>query len=232
VIRANFPYNPLTMLFNFFKAMARSGQWLGLGALLAALPFSATASSVTVDFDISLGAQTGSGNFTYDPSLVLSDSYGNYVNASNNGLQAFNLSYDSENYSITNALDAPTLPSVFLPGNAFPPAAPAGDYGFLAIWVVPGSVSGGEESLIGVGRGEQAFLLTNVVASTISFTGSGSSTTFDVCPIVDNVKSCPDLGVTVGTITNESVAPEPSLLTLTGLGLTGLWFARRRKAVQ
>jgi hypothetical protein len=228
VTGVNFPYNRFTMRCTSVQMLSRSVRWLGLGVLLAALPLSLPASIVTVDFGITLGAMTGTGNFTYDSTLALTDVYGSYVNASNTGLQAFNLTYNGHTYTMADSLDAPILPTVFLPGNTYPPSVPPGDFGFLAVWVVPGSVSGPYESLIGVGRGVPAFLLTNVVTSTVSFTGSGSSETFHVCTIVDSVKPCPDLGVTTGTVTSEAVTPEPALFPIIGLGIAGLWFARRK----
>jgi len=231
VSSVDFSYNRSTMRLISVQVLIKSARWLVLGALLAALPLAVTAGPVTVDFGISLGGMTGTGNFTYNPSLAATDFYGGYTNQPN-GLSSFNLTYDGNTYSMSEALDYPTLPTVFLPGNSFPPSAPPGDFGFLAVWVVPGSISGGDESLIGVGRGVPAFLLTNVVASTVSFGGSGSSVIFDVCPTVGEVRSCPDLHVTAGTITSESVTPEPALLPFTLLGIAGLWFARRRKAIR
>ncbi|MGP0074068.1 MAG: PEP-CTERM sorting domain-containing protein [Bryobacteraceae bacterium] len=189
---------------------------LGIGALLAALPFLATASPVVEDFTFNIGGTPGTGEVTFDPSHALTDAYGPYVNASP-GLTEFDLSFESDNYTISDALAA----EVFLPGNDYNNTIAAGHYAVFGFWVVPGSESGGFESLIGVTREGKTFLLTGVEASTISFGGSGSSLTLQVCPAGD----CPNYQVTMGSIT-----PEPSLLPLSALGLAGLWFARRRRA--
>ncbi len=220
------------MLLSYYvKAMTRSARWLTMGVLVAALPFTVAASIVTVDFSTSIGA---SGNFTVNnsPSDLLTDSYGSSVTESSGGLESFNLSYGGNNYDLAEALDA----AVFLPGNTYPPSASAGEYGFLAVWVVDGSVSGNFESLVGVGRGVGAFLLTNVLSSSVGFGYDShddpSSLTLGVCPTTPTV-TCPNIRVTEGSITGQSVvSPEPTLLPLVGLGLAGLWFVRRRKAIQ
>ena len=68
----------------------------------------------------------------------------------------------------------------------------------------------------------RAFYLTGVDLASFTYQGSGSSQSFFVCPTGD----CPNLTVATGVVT-----PEPGLLPLTALGLAGLWFARRRKAI-
>jgi PEP-CTERM motif len=217
------------------KVMIKSARWLGLGALLAALPFSLGASIVTVDFSLILNSIPGSGSFSYDSTKVGTDFYGQYANAAN-GLDSFELDYNGKTYTMSQAL--PTLPIVFLPGNTYEGSVPPGDFSFLAAWIIPGSVSGSNEDVIGLGRQLSAFEFDNVVSPNISTeeakSGDPSSLTLDACPLSEpgNVKSCPDLVVSTGSITGESVVPEPAALPLAAVGLAGLWFARRRKVAQ
>ena len=190
---------------------------LGIGALLAAVPFSATASPVVEDFSFNIGGTPGTGEVTFDPSDALTDAYGPYVNAPP-GLTEFDLSFGGNSYTLSEALAA----EVFLPGNDYNNTIAPGHYGVFAYWVVPGSDVGGFESLIGVDRRGHTYLLTGVDASTVSFNSSGSSLTVEVC---ETNGDCPNFHVTMG-----SIAPEPSLLPLSALGLAGLWFVRRRRA--
>jgi hypothetical protein len=205
-----------------FYLIIRSARWLGLATLLvAALPLSVAASSVTEDFTFSIAGINGTGEVTFDPADALSDASGPYVDAVQ-GLTEFDLSYNGiSSYDLGNALAA----EVFLPGNDYNgPAIPAGEFAVFGYWAVPGSDVGGFESLIGVDRHGNAFLLNGVNDSSISFSGSGSSLTLQVCP---SSRDCPDFSYTKGAVT-----PEPSLVPLTALALAGLWFARRRKSVQ
>lgn len=210
------------------KAMARPARLLGLGVLLAAMPFYLTADTVTVDFGLSLNSIDGSGSFTYDTTPVTTDFAGSYVDVADGNLESFSLSYNGGTYDLANSLDAPTLPTVFLPGNT---TIPAGlQYGFLGFWVVSGtctpsgpagSYSCADATILGLGRhNSEVFLVTD--ASSISINNTGSELNYDIIGTAAGT----------GTITSESVVtPEPSFLTLTALGLAGLWFARRRKVV-
>jgi hypothetical protein len=198
--------------------MQRSLRCLGVGILLAALPFALSASPVTEDFTFNLAGLPGTGEVTFDPSLAASDSFGPYNDAAH-GLTEFDLSYNGvSSYDLANALAA----EVFLPTNHYNNTIPAGQYGVLGVWVVPGTLDvNGFESLIEVDRRGFVFLLTGVDASSVSFGGSGSSLTLQVCT---STADCPNF-----TATKGEVAPEPVLLPLTGAGLAGLWFARRRR---
>src|ERR1700678_1254044 len=100
---------------SFGKKLVRSGGWLGGALLLAVVSLSLRASTVTVDFGITLNGLSGTGEFVYDPSLAVADSGGQYVNGA--GLESFDLTYDLNNYTLADALDAPALPEVTLPGN-------------------------------------------------------------------------------------------------------------------
>jgi hypothetical protein len=199
--------------FRSVEGLIRSARWLGLGALLAALPLSVTAASVTEDFSVSLDGLPGTIQFTYDPLPAdeLHDADGYYVDAGN-GLDSFQLTYNSVTYSLTTPPGQILLsPTVFLPGNS---TIPAGDtYAFLAVWLISGSIADGNATIIGVGRDPGAFMATDVSAFDVF--GSGSTLLYGI-----------DGNVTAGTIT-----PEPVLFPVTALGLAGLWFARRRKAI-
>ena len=217
------------------KVLSNSARCLGLGTLLAALSFSAAASTVTVDFGITLNSLNGTGQFTYDPSLVsTAGGLGPYADAAD-GLESFSLTYDGKTYTDTSAnlLDAPTLPTVFLPGNTT--IQHGLQYEFFGLWVVSGSCTGssgsytctgpgglGDATILGLGRGTEAFLVSGVTSASISF--SGSDLTY-------NLGSAPDITEITGTVGSEAVVtPEPSLFVLTVFGIAGLWLARRRKA--
>lgn len=219
------------------KVIAKLFRWLGTGTLLAALPFAVSASTVTVDYGISLNGLAGTGEFTYDPTLVsTAGGLGSYADAAD-GLQSFSLTYNGTTYTNTSAdlLDGPTLPAVFLPGNLT--IQHGLQYEFFALWVVSGSCTGtggsysctgpggvGDATILGVGRSTEAFLATGVTSANISYTGSD---------LVYNLGASPDISEITGTVTSESVmaAPEPSLFFLTALGLAGLCCVRRRKSI-
>lgn len=208
---------------------------LCLGAITLLMPLIATASTVTVDFSFSLGGTNGSGEVMFDPTLATSDADGPFANNAN-GLTEFDLTYNGHTYTMGDALDFPTAPEVFLPGNSYHNTIPAGQIGLFGFWVVPGTDTGGFESLIGINRLGQVKLYTGVEDSTVSFLNNptqdpgstldnpGSSLTIGVCP---TQADCPNFTQTVGSVT-----PEPALIPLMSLGLVGLWFARRRKATR
>ncbi|HTW65573.1 MAG TPA: PEP-CTERM sorting domain-containing protein, partial [Bryobacteraceae bacterium] len=91
-------------------------------------------------------------------------------------------------------------------------------------WVVPGSEMNGVEELIGVDRHGNAYLLSGVTQGDVSFAGTGSFETLQVCSTAPN--ECPNFSYVQGAVT-----PEPTLLPLCALGLLGLWFVRRRKSL-
>lgn len=236
----SFAYNLLTMLpISGIKALTRSTRWLGLCALVAALPLAVRASTVAVDFGISLNGLTGAGQFTYDPAAVsTAGGLGPYADGAD-GLESFSLTYDGTTYTNTsaNVLGGPTLssiplvnaaPAVFLPGNST--LQNGLQYEFFGLWVVSGSCTGtggdytcSDATILGLGRSTEAFLASDVTSADISYTGSD---------LVYNLGSAPGISEITGTITAEAVAtPEPALLSLTTLGLAGLCFARRRKGI-
>jgi hypothetical protein len=202
------------------KMTSKTRRRLSAGLLLGLLPVYAAASTVTVDFDFSLGSGGGSGEVMFDPTLATSDSFGNYVDQAN-GLTEFDLTYNGHTYTASDALDSPAAPEIFLPGNDFNTTIGAGQIGLFGFWVVPGSDSGGFESLLGVERSGHVFLLTGVQDSSINFANSGSSLTLQVCP----TGACPNF-----TEIEGAIAPEPGLLPLMALGFAGLLFIRRKVA--
>ncbi len=217
--KVNFPYTFFTMLpSNRVSVLIKSARWLGLGALLAVLPLSVTASTVTVDFTFSLNGDPGSGSFTYNSADFATDADGNYVDAAH-GLETFDVTYLSTNYNMSDALDAPTLPEVFLPGNSIIVNGPTLDgqtYGVLATWVISGSLADSDATVLGLGTSLQSYLLFGT--SSLTTTGSGS----------DLLLQFDADSYTLGVFT-----PEPALLPVLALGLAGLLlFARRRKAIQ
>jgi hypothetical protein len=209
----------------------------GVCALLAALPLCASASMVTVDFDFSLNSVEGTGSATYDPSAEggTTDLY--YADPSH-GLFSFQVNYNGGTYTNTSAslLDSTTLPTVFLPGNET--ITNGLMYEFYGFWVVSGSCSGTTTgsgagtsysgtcdgaTLLAFGRTpNEVALYENVDSITINGTGDTFGAVlgqpFDVTTIG-------------GTISGESVVPEPAVFPVLALGLAGLWFARRRKPV-
>ncbi len=216
------------------KMIARSTRWIGLGALMAALPLVMTASTITVDFSIALNGLTGTGDFTYDPSgISTAGNLGPYTDAGD-GLQSFELDYDGNSYTTANALDSPTLPTVFLPGNDT--LQHGLQYEVFGFWVVSGTCTStgtagdytctgpggvGDATLLGLGRSTEAFLASGVTEVSIGNTGSD---------LVYNLGLAPDITEVTGTVLSETVTPEPSLLSIMALGFAGLWFARRRQS--
>jgi hypothetical protein len=225
------------MLYSFCRQVAtNSARGLGLGALLAALPFCLTASPITVNYGIAIGAETGNGQFTYDPALEsTAGGSGPYADAAD-GLESFSLTFNGTPLTSSDLLDAPTLPTVFLPGNIT--IQHGLQYEFFGLWVVSGSCTStgsagsynctgpggvGDATILGLGRSVESFLASGV--STVLISGSGSNLTY-------NLGLAPDITETTGSITSETaVTPEPLTLPVTVLGIAGLWFARRRKAV-
>jgi len=211
----------------------KSGRWVGVGVLLATLPLALTASTISEGFGISLNGLNGTGTFSYDTTKTTADGDGPYADAGD-GLTSFDLTYDGTTYTEGESLDSPTLPTVYLPGNTTIPGGLT--YGVLAAWVVTGSGSctptgGGDYNcagpggvggadIIGVGRNPEAYLYEDVTSASINFTGSYVTYAFGTDPIK-----------IYGTISSETVVPEPALIPGLILGLAGLWFARRRKAV-
>ena len=208
-------------LFGSHRLTGLSGRF-GVAIALLSAPFCLSASTVTVDFSINLAGKTGTGAVTYDPALVGTDAFGQFANQAD-GLQAFNLVYDGNTYTMADAIDSPTLPELFLPGNTFQPL-PAGQYGFLGAWIVPGTQSGNFADVLAVNRINGSVLFTGLDVTTVGTTGSGSSLSVFACPN----GTCPNLTITTGTL---SQAPEPNVLPVLALGLLGLCFARRRKAL-
>ncbi len=229
VCKFDFPYNFLTMLPSYcVKVIARSTRWLGLGSLLAALSLPVMADSVTVNFDIDVASTIGTGSFTYDSSATASDGFGSYADYGN-GLDSFTLAYGGTTYNLGDALDYPTLPTVFLPGNTYPSGTPSPNYGLLALWVVsgtcdatgtPGEFDCDDATLLGLSRNSVQTFLANGVTD-VTILGSGSTLKY-------NIGTLPTLEVTSGTLT---FVPEPTLFSLMALGFAGLLFVRRRQKV-
>lgn len=209
----------------------------GVCTLLAALPLCASASLVTVDFDFSLNGLDGTGQAVYDPSQEggTTDLY--YADP-NDGLSSFQVNYDGNTYTNTSSslLDSTTLPTVFLPGNET--ITNGLTYEFYAYWVLSGtctgSTTGSGASLTFSGTCDGATLLVlgrtpydvalfeNVDTITVTDTGDSLGS------VVGNPNGVTPIG---GTITGESVVPEPALFPFLMLGLAGLLLARRRKAI-
>ncbi len=198
--------------------MIRSVRWLGLGAVLAALPFAVTASTVTASYNFILEGITGSVVATYDSTATpLYDSTGAYLDASD-GLESLDVTWNGNTYTMAEAIDNGTLPELFLPGNKL---ATEGGYGFLGDWVVPGSggIPGG--NVLGISANVPAYLATDVTLFSVGG-GVGAGTMGDPSTTVD-------IGIDYAHIYLGTI-PEPVLLPLLALGLAGFWFARRRRA--
>jgi hypothetical protein len=229
VPKINVAYNPITMLsLNCAELTKKSARWLGVCILLAGLPLSVMASIVNEDFGINLNGIDGTGSFSFNTADTTSDGDGPYADTTD-GLTSFELTYGGTTYTAPEALDYTTLPAVYLPGNTTVPGGLT--YGFLAQWVVSGtctSTGGGDytcagpggvggATIVGVGRNPQAYLYEDVTSASIDFTGSYVTYAFGTDPTK-----------IYGTITGETVAPEPAVIPVLALGLGGLLFARRR----
>jgi hypothetical protein len=211
------------------KVMIKPARWLGVGILLAALPLSLMASIVAEEFSINVGTG-GTGDFSYDTDHITADIDGPYADQ-NDGLISFDLTYGGITYREGDALDSTTLPVVYIPPNTTIPSG--SPYGFLAAWVIsgtctpagagaftcagPGGVGGA--TIAGVGRQYQSFLYEDVTGALFDDSGSFLRYTFGVDPVK-----------IYGTV-SETAVPEPALIPVLALGLAGLYFARRRKAI-
>jgi hypothetical protein len=201
-----------------FKAMIRSARWLGLVAMVAALPLSLAAlpvTPVTVGFTFTLDGDLGSVVATYNSSATpLTDSTGTYVDASD-GLLSFTVTWDENTYTMPEALESGELPELFLPGNTL---VASGGYGFLGDWLVSGTI-GTNAEILGVGANVPAYLAEDVT----EFAVNGTPSTMLNLGLDDKTFIS---GTALTTI------PEPAMLSALAFGLAGLWwFARRRKAI-
>jgi hypothetical protein len=204
------------------KTTIRSARWLGLGVLLATLPLSMTASTVTVGFGFLLDGTPGSVVATYESTATpLYDTTGTYLDASD-GLDTLEVTWGGNTYLDTAAIDYNTLPELLLPGNTL---VSGGGYGFLGDWVVQGSggIPGG--NVIGLSANVPVYLLTDVsVFSVGGGVGAGTKA---------NPASTLDIGADFASITEGTVTtPEPALIPVLAFGLAGLCFARRRRAIR
>ena len=201
--------------------LIKSARWLGLGALLAALPLSLTASPVEVDFNFMLEGLPGTVMVTYDPTVTPgTDATGQFVDAST-GLDSFDVSWNGNNFTMTEALDYSTLPELLLPGNTL---VAGGGYGILGAWVVSGTCTGpapnytcSDATILGVGNNVPSYLASGVSA-------------FDVLSVSVNQSSFPTLVIGLDDTSFIRGTPEPALVPVIGLAFAGLFFARRRKA--
>lgn len=207
------------------KAMIRSARWFGLGALLAALPLSITASTVTVGFNFLLDGDPGSVVATYNSlATPLYDTTGTYLDASD-GLESFNVTWDGNTYTMSETLNS-ALPELLLPGNSLVTGS-EGSYGFLGDWLVVGSGSIPGGNVLGVSDNVPVYLATDVSLFNVSG-GVGAGTSGD--PTTTVVVGINEKSITFGT--DVTVIPEPALIPVLALGLAGLCFARRRRAIQ
>jgi MYXO-CTERM domain-containing protein len=196
----------------YSNAMMRFPKWLGLGVLVAALPLSMTAVPVvTAGFDFLLDGHAGSVTATYAAGITpLVDTTGTYLDGSD--LDSFDVSWDGNSFTMGEALDYPTLPELLLPGNSL---VPGGGYGFVGDWLVSGNLGSGTGTVLGLAANVPAYLLNDASAFSITSTN----------PLLIGTNQA---SINIGTITS----PEPVLLPVLALGLAGLWFVRRRKAIQ
>jgi hypothetical protein len=221
-----------------FHRLLKHARYVGLGALLVALPIAGRASIISEEIDFTVGSNNGTVDFTVDTSKALSDAPtgGPYADP-DDGLLSLTLNYNSANYTLADFLDAPFLPIVLLPGNN---KLTAGlQYEVIGVVVLDGSCPPdislpGTFNCTGPGPGNTATILglsptieaaTVGGAVTIDASVSGSST---IVPVHGQV-----LTPVFGSITGEeSTVPEPALFPVIGLAFAGLLFARRRKVTQ
>jgi hypothetical protein len=218
-----------------FRIAGFTRLW-SVGAILAAMPLCLSASLITVNFGFSLNGLDGSGQAVYDPSKE-GGTTDDFFADPNDGLSSFSATYNGSTYTNTSAslLDGTTLPTVFLPGNETIDHGLT--YEFFGFWTVSGTCSGGvtgsgtgivyngtcdDATLLGFGRSTEVALFENVTSVQISFTGDS---------LTYNLGYAPDITEIAGTISGETVAPEPALFPVLILGLASLWFAGRRKAI-
>jgi hypothetical protein len=204
-------------------ATIRFAKWLGVSVLFAALPLSMTASTVTVGFGFLLDGTPGSVVATYDSTATpLYDTTGTYL-AVGDGLDSLGVTWGGNTYTDTMAIGYSTFPELLLPGNTL---VAGGGYGFLGDWLVSGSVALGTAEILGISANVPVYLLKDVAAVTI-FGGVGAGTEGDPTTTLDFGASGPSISIAYGTVTT----PEPALIPVLVLGLVGLWFASRRKAI-
>jgi hypothetical protein len=206
----------------------------GVCALLAALPLCASASLITVDFDFSLNDLTGTGEVVYDPSLEGGTTDLFYADPTH-GLSSFQVDYNGNTYTDTSAslLDSVTLPTVFLPGNE--KITDGLTYEFYAYWVVSGTCtgtttgSGAGLTYNGTCDGATLLVLGRTPYDVALFENVDTITITDTGDSLGSVVGDPN-GVTAigGSITGESVVPEPALFPGLLLALAALLFARRK----
>ena len=206
--------------FSSVKVMIKSARWMGLGALLAALPLPLTASTMEVDFNFTLEGMPGTGVVTYDPTAPGTDATGHYVDATT-GLESFDVTWNGTTYTMTEALDYTTLPELLLPGNTL---VAGGGYGFLGAWVVSGSCTGpapdytcSDATILGVGANVPSYL-------------AGGVSEFDVMSVSLNNSSLSTLVIGIDDTSFIRGTPEPALVPVMALAFAGLFFARRHKA--
>ncbi len=214
------------------QIMMKHARYAGLGALLAVLPISVQASSIISEqIDFTVNGLDGEATFTVDTSLAATDAPtgGAYADP-NDGLLSLNMTYNSVNYDLADFLDTPFLPIVLLPGNNKLTAglqyeligavtttgscATTGGGFFICTGPPPSNLA----TVLAFGPIVQTYYVNGV--ATVDASVSGSSSILSL--------SGGGISVVKGSITGESVVPEPGLGSLTALGIAGLFFVRRR----
>jgi hypothetical protein len=204
----------------------------GVGALFLVATTAARADIIEVAFDFTLNNINGGGLFTYDttqtdPSHTASDAPtgGDFADA-NDGLLSFDVNYNGNVYQMGDSTDFPVLPVVLLPGNKKQSPPGGSGYQFIALIQIAGTCTDSasftcnpEGTFLAFGQKNGVQLISGVSVGAISFSDSTSKW---------NVGSAPDLQIVNGTIGGENVVPEPGYLSVSALGIAGLWFARRR----
>ncbi len=220
------------------ESLLKHARYMGLGALILALPIASRASIISEEIDFTVGGNNGQVDFTVDTSKTLSDAPtgGNYADP-DDGLLSLTMNYNSVNYTLADFLDAPALPIVLLPGNN--KLTGGLQYELIGVVVVDGSclpVMGdpGTFNCTGPGPGDTATILG--LSPTIEAATVGGAVTIDAS-VSGSSSEVPvhgqTLTPTLGSITGEeSAVPEPVLVPVIGLGLAGLFFVRRRKVAQ